>query len=409
MAIWMTGIDHNRAGLDVRSVFSFTRKKLAEAYPFFLAQNSVKGCVILATCNRTQLWFSVGEGADFCPEDVLCSFFRVDKGEYDRYLMNCEGWEAIDSLFRIAAGLESRIMGEDQIITQVGDALVTARSMKASDNILEVLFRTAVTAGKRVKTSVSLSTADKSVIHVALRELKERGTEISGRRAMVIGNGMMGRLSAQALLDEGADVTVTVRQYKSGIVDIPRGCRKINYDDRYKLFDECDIVVSATSSPHYTLEAEKLRKIKLYRQVLVIDLAVPRDIEPAIAGLENVEVHDIDDFHIDLKSDRVLENIRKAEKILREEETEFDNWYSCRDLVPRFAQIKEKCGEDVAARMSLFFKTEKLDKSLEKRIRREVESAVERMMNNLLFSMKDRLGDSDLRSYIDNIENIMDV
>ena len=132
-----------------------------------------------------------------------------------------------------------------------------------------------MTAGKRIKTETNLSTADHSVIHAALRMLAEGGVTVTDSRCLVIGNGMMGRLAAQALLDHGAMVTVTVRQYRSGIVDIPPGCRRINYDERLSVLPDCDFVVSATSSPNYTLRYQDLCGMKPDHPVYMIDLAVP--------------------------------------------------------------------------------------------------------------------------------------
>lgn len=176
--------------------------------------------------------------------ELLCkiraTILRVSEIFYGAKRRRCR-----EHLFRSACGLESRILGEDQILTQVKGALVTAREHYAADNVLEVLFRMAVTAGKKVRTNVTFSTGNHSVIHRALQTLRQEGLEVKGKKCMVIGNGEMGKLAATVLQQEGADVTVTVRQYRSGIVQIPQGCRRIDYGKRMGLISSCDFVVSA--------------------------------------------------------------------------------------------------------------------------------------------------------------------
>ena len=406
MAIWMAGIDHNRAALDVRSVFSFTNKKLAQAYAHFRENPEIQGCVLISTCNRMEFWISAADDAVCEPVTLLCDYLGVDTQTYMPYFVWRSGREAVDHLFRLAAGMESRIVGEDQIITQVGDALALARENYAADHTLEVLFRLAVTAGKRVKTEVALTTADRSVIHTALRDLEQQGVSLAGKRCLVIGNGMMGRVSAQALLDRGADVTVTVRQYRSGIVDIPYGCSRINYEDRLTLLPDCEIVVSATSSPNYTLETRRLAPLEVRHPITFIDLAVPRDIETGVGELPWATLYDIDSFHIDLESQRLKDAMGQAQAILDEEEERFFTWYDGRDYAQRIVQLKQIAGADVSARMTPALRRGLSQEGERAAVRCAAESASERMMNRLLFGLRSRLSDEAFRDCLDAMEQI---
>ena len=347
MAILMIGIDHNKADLDVRSVFSFTSKKMAEALEFFMSQSGVEGAVMISTCNRTELWLNTSKELIDPPVQLLCDHMGIEREQYDQFFIERENKEAVSHLFRLAAGLESKIVGEGQILTQIGDAAAFARSCYATDNTMEVLFRQAVTAGKRVRTEADLSTADRSVIHTALAMLREEGITVEGKKCMVIGNGMMGRLSAQTLMDQGADVTVTVRKYHSGVVDIPFGASRISYDERYGLLPDCDMIVSATSSPNYTLTVQELEKLSIDHPIPVIDLAVPRDVEPGVEQFSWASLYDIDSFHIDIHSEKFKANLEKAETILDEEKEHFREWYEGRDIVPTIQALKKTAGEDV--------------------------------------------------------------
>ena len=404
----MTGVDHNKADLDVRSVFSFTTRRTAEVLSFFQSLPEVNGCVLIATCNRTELWLSVKERAAFSPFQRLCEHMEVDPEIYAPFFTERKDEEAVDHLFRLAAGLESRIVGEGQIITQVGNAAAFARSCYATDNALEVLFRQAVTAGKRVRTEADLSTADQSVIHTALRELEKEGTGTEGKKCMVIGNGMMGKLSAQTLLDHGADVTVTVRKYHSGIVDIPFACSRINYDERYGLLPHCDLVVSATSSPNYTLTLQELEKLSPDHVIPMIDLAVPRDIEPQAGQLPWIRLYDIDSFHIDLRSARFKENLKKAEDILQEEKDRFYEWYEGRDFVPRIQSLKQQAGKDACVRMTPYLRHIPVSGDERTQLMKEVEGASSRMMNHLLFGIRTRLSDQTFREVLDAMNEVLE-
>lgn len=407
MAIWMTGIDHTRAALDVRSIFSFTKKMTEGISRQLMEMPGIKGCVILSTCNRMELWLSTEKDADPRPADLLFGYLDVDADTYRDLFTVRTGEEAVTHLFRLAAGLESMIIGEDQIITQVGDAIAYARSLYATDHALEVLFRLAVTAGKRVKTDVDLSTADSSVIHTALRMLGIQGISVSGKKCMVIGNGMMGKLSAQTLMEHGADVTVTIRQYHSGVVDVPQGCHRVNYEDKLALVPDCDFIVSATTSPNYTLRRSELEPLVMDHPVCLIDLAVPRDIEQSVAGLSWATLYDIDSFQIDRKSGKLRKNLEKAEQILQEEEKEFYEWYEGQDVVPRIQKIREVAAVDVGGRMTPVMRKVPLEDAQKKKLGKEIEGASGRMMNRLLFGMRSRLSEEVFAECLRAMEETM--
>ena len=392
----------------MRSVFSFTKKKMLEAYPYFMSHTAVSGCVIISTCNRMELWISVNDDSeydDFSPFKLLCGFLNVDPSMYEEFFMTRRQEGAVKHLFRLASGLESLIVGEDQIITQVGEALSFSRSAYATDRTMEVLFRLAVTAGKRVKTETRLSTADKSAIHAAIHMLDGMGIGVKGKKCLCIGNGMMGRISAQAMLDAGADVTVTIRQYRSGVVDVPRGCERIDYADRLALLPDSDIVISATSSPNFTLRKDEIKPLFLDHEIFFIDLAVPRDIEQSVAELPNCHVYDIDSFNVKGESKEFRKNLTRAEAILSEYEEEFFGWYQGRDVVSTIQDIKDSSARDVTKRLQRAYRKLSLSQEEAQDLESQVEGAVSRMMNRLLFEMRAKMPE---REFLEGIEVMKD-
>ena len=252
-SISMIGIDHSMAPVDIRALFAFTRKNAGEAMEKLKEQPGIDGCIILSTCNRLEVWASVDDEAELSLYKELCKLKNINDDQYEIYFTKREGHAAVEHLFYLASGLKSQILGEDQILTQVKDALGIAREHFTTDGALEVLFRMAVTAGKKIKTEVPFSHGNPSVIHQAIEMLDRQGYCVQDKVCMVIGNGEMGKVAAQALMEAGADVTVTVRQYRSGMVNIPFGCKRINYGERMDYLPKCDLVVSATASPNFTL------------------------------------------------------------------------------------------------------------------------------------------------------------
>ncbi len=405
MGIQMTGIDHSTAGIDIRTVFSFTRKSTAVTYEKLRLIWGIEGCVLLSTCNRMELWVSTTEEFQGDLYEILCEIRGVDPSGYRQYFSFRREREAVHHLFRLAGGLESRILGEDQIVTQVKDALSFARENYAADHVLETLFRQAVTAAKKVKTGVTLSPSDQSAVHIAIQTLREQGYAFAGKTCMVIGNGIMGKLAATQLRRQGADVTVTVRQYHSGKVEIPEHCRRIDYGRRMELFGQCDYVVSATVSPNYTLTRE-LVEANLTRPVVLIDLAVPRDIDPQVRELDGVQLFDIDCFREEARSEEQREAIRQAEACFAEQMEEFFTWYECVDVIPRIQEIKQKVAVDLELRLSRKLRALPLTEQEREQLRRDIETASVKTVNKMLFGLRDGTSRRTFREALECMEHI---
>lgn len=404
MSISMIGIDHSKASVDIRAKFSFTKKRAIEAMKKLKEEHGILGCIILSTCNRMEVWVSTQDDEEISLYDFLCKEKEVEKDEYQDYFMKRENEEAVRHLFYLTSGLKSQILAEDQIITQVKDALTLARDAYCTDNVLEVLFRMAVTAAKKVKTEVTFSRANTSVIHQAMERLKNQGFSFEGKTCMVIGNGEMGKVTALALKEAGADVTVTVRQYRSGVVNIPQGCKRINYGERMELLPDCDLVVSATASPNYTLTKENFEEIKLdAASVVLIDLAVPRDIDPEVGKLQNVSLYDIDSFRIDAASPKLQASMQKAGEILDDQMKEFYDWFNGRDIFPRIEEIKADAVEDLNLRITKILKKTPMEQKDRESLLRAIDTAAGKVVNKMIFGLRDSL---EQEAFLDCVEGL---
>ena len=407
MSISMIGIDHSKASVDIRAKFSFTKKRAIEAMKKLKEEHGILGCIILSTCNRMEVWVSTQDDEEISLYDFLCKEKEVEKDEYQDYFMKRENEEAVRHLFYLTSGLKSQILAEDQIITQVKDALTLARDAYCTDNVLEVLFRMAVTAAKKVKTEVTFSRANTSVIHQAMERLKNQGFSFEGKTCMVIGNGEMGKVTALALKEAGADVTVTVRQYRSGVVNIPQGCKRINYGERMELLPDCDLVVSATASPNYTLTKENFEEIKLdAASVVLIDLAVPRDIDPEVGKLQNVSLYDIDSFRIDAASPKLQASMQKAGEILDDQMKEFYDWFNGRDIFPRIEEIKADAVEDLNLRITKILKKTPMEQKDRESLLRAIDTVAGKVVNKMIFGLRDSLEQEAFLDCVEGLEKI---
>jgi len=319
----MTGLDHRRADLGIREQFALTREKTAQVLKSIKEIDNIGGCVIISTCNRTELYASVSDNGTFEPTKTLLKALDSSCG-FEYYFTEKTGETTIDHLCRVASGLDSQIIGDHQIITQVREALEFSREQNCTDSYIETLFKTAVKAAKIIKTTVILKLiGTDSIPNKAVEKIK-RIYPLSSRNAVVIGNGHMGRLVSELLIRERVNVTVTLREYKKGIIQIPKSAETIRYSERYKAIERADIVISATTSPHYTLSYYDLNELTKLPDIFV-DLAVPRDIEPSVKEISGITLLTIDDIS---GENRKLpqESIQRIEAIIREYVERYKRW-----------------------------------------------------------------------------------
>lgn len=400
--IRMIGIDHDTAPLEIRSVFAFTKDEMIGTMAGVKEELEADGVVLLSTCNRMELWVSGGSGEDMY--SALCRAKGVDSQEYRVYFSAREEDEAIHHLFLLTCGLKSAILAEDQILTQVKDALNFARTNSLSDSVLEVLFRMAVTAAKKVKTDVVFKRSNATAIGQAIEMLQEQDFTLPGKRCMVIGNGEYGRLVAQTLKEHGADVTVTLRQYHSGAVQIPEGCHIIPYDDKLEYFPLCDLVVSATSSPNYTLLYDQVKDCEVQHPIILLDFAVPRDIDLKIRELPDYTLYDIDDFRTGSNEEN-KEAYRQAEQILNDQMAEFHLWMDYRDVMPCIGHIRDAAVHDIELRLTKTLHKLPVEKADEEHLVNRIEDASGKVVSKLLYMLRDELDLDTFRRCVVIIEN----
>lgn len=343
MSISMSGLDCHGAGVALRETLAFSKEQVLEMLMKLCAQPGVEGCVLLSTCNRTELYLS--GSPEMSPWRLLCRCAGAPEQALEPFFTTRMGEDAARHLMQVACGLHSQILGEDQIITQVRIAMELSQQQNTLDPTLAALFRHAVTAGKRAKTEIHLERGVPSM-GTRCREILE--AELGGlpnKRILVIGNGQMGRLAAEILHSAGANVRVTLRTYRHGETVVPCGCGTVPYEERLSALEGADALVSATTSPHYTLTKDQLASLQNPPKI-AMDLAVPRDIDPACA--EILKLYDTD--ALGTGGPGTPEELSAMEEIARQELTRFAQWQKRQTAAgshPRFPLFIDLTGKKV--------------------------------------------------------------
>jgi glutamyl-tRNA reductase len=366
--IRIAGIDYESASVKEREKFSFTTSEAAD----FLARASHKAseCVLLSTCNRTELCLVSDED----PAAML----REARGQGK--LFSCSGREAVKRIFEIAAGLRSQVPLDEQILTQLKDALSLSQSLKCAGPVLNKLFSTAITTGKKVRTEFKEMPHDTSIAEIACGMAEAEFKGVRDRSALIVGSGVIGQLCAVLLRKGGANVSMTLRRRKKEDFLPLKGVNFVPYDDRYGVAEHADIIISATASPHYVLTAERF--VNDGRKVLIMDLAVPHDVEPAVKDIPNVRLLDMDAMGGWSLDPELLKDIRGA---IDEDMSYFYDWLKIHNCMPLIDEVCSYAAKELVCELSPENDAET----------KKLEEATRKMMGKLLFTMKNEV-DIDL-------------
>lgn len=389
MILQMAGIDFEKANLEIREVFSFQTHSAKMAMEEIKECFPVNGVILLSTCNRTEIYISSEEKCSV--SSILCRIKKIDQEEYQKYITVRSGEEALMHLFQLSCGMKSRIFGEDQIITQVKNALFQARDVHTVDGYLERVFQSAVTTGKKVRSEVHLTAVKASVIEEMLKILKKEIGGLGDKKCLVIGNGEIGRLAAKRMAENGASVTMTVRSYKTRQVIIPKNCSSIDYKDRFRILGECDIVISATTSPHHTIKYEEgILHLNSEKRYFFVDLAVPRDFSSRFAGEKNIKLYNIDAFGGLSVTEEDNEAMKIANMMIREEMEKVNEWKDVKKGADMVRMIGEKCGTQTQERLKKAMRDHKKKGACEEMLP-DIQWAAQKTVMTMLYDMKKRM------------------
>lgn len=350
MAILLIGLNYKSAPVEVREKVSLSRPQIEKLSEKIRQVQSFSGCTILSTCNRTE--FYVNADSPFAAQEnlinLMCEYSGLAPRTLAPYLYIKFNKNAAEHLFTVAAGMDSMILGESQIQGQVQDAYEYALNYGISDNILNTLFMNALTVGKRVRTETQIDRHTLSVSIAAVELAKEYFNGLTDRTVLVLGAGETSELTSRYLISNGiqsimvANRTFERAQWLAGEI----GGKAVKMSELEEYLPVADLIISSTASPVPILEKEDLIKAQKDRQkpLLIIDIAVPRDIHPNVSELEYVKLYDIDDM--ERKTDENLvarqQETVKAQEIVNEELEDFYFWLDSLWVVPTIVKMRSQ-------------------------------------------------------------------
>lgn len=388
--IVLTGLNHKTASVAVREkIFAGCQEK-KDLLSGLKSISGVEEVLYLSTCNRVEIIASVAEDGLALKE--LSNFLATSGGLTQAEAAGCFyeycNEEAVRHLFRVASSLDSMVMGEAQILGQVKDAYREAMEKYSTGVVLNRLMHCSFRAAKRVRSETAIAINPVSVSHAAVELAKKIFGTLTGKKILLIGAGEMAELTGTQLIEKGAQsIIIANRSFAQAelLAEKFHG-EAVPLDSLDKKLIEADIVISSTGSPNFIVTADMLRKIHHQRKnrlLFLIDIAVPRDIDPAASSLENVYLYNIDNLQ-----DIVDENIHarkkeavKAEAIVDEEVTRYVNWQKELQSVPTIVSLRNMAGEIVQAEME---KASGWMENLTKEDQEKVEILVNSIVNKVL-------------------------
>lgn len=350
MKIHVTGLNHRTAPVEVRERLAFDAASLPEALKNLRDANGVHESLILSTCNRVEIVVATDEKEDANLQ--VAGFLEHAKPgtrvDFDRHLYHFENRDAIRHLFRVASSLDSMVVGEPQILGQLKDAWSLAKEQGVLGQYLDTVLTRAFNVAKRVRTETTIGESAVSVSFAAVELAREIFGSLQGCGVLLIGAGKMSELAARHLHRSGANriyVTNRTRARAEEMASLFNGTI-IDYDAFHAAMPEIDIVIASSGAPHYILTEAQMRQIRSKRKgrpIFLIDIAVPRNIEPSVNSLENVFLYDIDDLG------KVVEQNRKgreaeaaaAELIIGEEVDKLVARLKEREAVPIIVSLQD--------------------------------------------------------------------
>lgn len=406
LGISVIGLNHKTATIEIREKLAFNGAKLAEGLMSLKSLPTVSEVALLSTCNRVEIYIYEKNGEEPLEsiKNFLSNFHEINKAEFEPALYFYTDKDAIRHIFRVASSLDSMIIGEPQILGQLKDVFEFALSKKTTGPILNRLLKKAISTAKRVRTETRIAENAVSISFAAVELAKKIFKELPGKSFMLLGAGEMAELAAKHLINNGVkDVKVANRTYERGC-ELARefNGRAVRFEDFLKELIFTDIVICSTGASDYILRKDQMQRVMKDRRnkpVFIIDISVPRNIDPDINQLDNVYLYNIDDLQ-QVVDNNLLERKKEAEKaeaIVEEEVEKFLKWLESFDSVPLIISIRQKAEAIKREELEKFkHKFPNLEKEKLEAIEQLASSITNKLIHPPTVALKDNSEDKEL-------------
>lgn len=348
----IVGINFKTADAIIREKFHFSNDQLSRALSMLCQYESVKGSVILSTCNRVEIYVSANNVKKGFEDiiDFMSKFHNIPAESFLPFLYKKNCQEAVMHLFKVSSSLDSMVLGEYQIQGQVRDAYFTAKENNSTNNMLNKLFQLAIQIGKKVRSETKIGEGSVSVATLAVEMVKQTFGDKSNLNILLLGAGKISTLAATSFQQKFKDCNITVANRSN--VNANELAEKFNgkavdYSKRFESIIENDVIIASTSAPNFIIckhEIVMMQEALKNKQRIFIDLAIPRNIDPEIDTIENCYVYSMDDINkiIDSNISKRTSEINQAENIINCISEEYYEWYSKQFIVPSMQEIKKE-------------------------------------------------------------------
>lgn len=343
------GINHKNCPVEVREKLHFRERRLAEAYEWIRREWPSFETLILSTCNRVELYFAMETPppASEAIGDFLASFHGIDRSQFETFVYRLEGRPAVEHLFRVASGLDSMVVGENEILGQLREAFRAANDAGTVDSFLYRWAQRGLQVGKQVRTKTKINEGAVSIPAVAVELAEKIFGRLTGEKIMVLGTGEMAELTLQNLRQAGAEALYVMSRSEERGRSLAEsfGAKWVAYEDWSNCLAEVDILIASTAAPHSVLKKEAVAQAmsrRRHRPLFLIDIAVPRNIESEVNSIDEIYLYDIDDLQEVAQANLRLrkKEIREAEALIETAVEEFQAWAEGLEAGPTIQRLQ---------------------------------------------------------------------
>lgn len=419
MHIIAVSLNYKTAPVEIRERLTFNSSELGNALQVLKGKKSILENVILSTCNRTEIYAVVDQlhTGRYYIKEFLSQWFDLRTEEFSPFLSFYEQDGAIDHLFNVACGLNSMILGETQILGQVRSGFLQAQEEDCTGTIFNQLFKEAITLAKRAHSDTEIGANAVSVSYAAVELAKKIFGSLEGKHVLILGAGKMGELAIQNLHSNGATkVTVINRTYEKAENLASRFSGEARtMEELQNALSEADILISSTGASNFVITKEMIAKIENVRKgkpLFMVDIAVPRDLDPKIGELENVFLYDIDDLEGIVEAN-LQERKKAAERIglmIEAAIVEFNQWLNTLGVVPVISALREKALSIQAETMkSIERKLPNLTEREKKVLNKHTKSIINQMLRDPILQAKELAAGKNAKESLDLFVKIFNI
>lgn len=418
MHIVVVGVDHTTASIDLRERMTYSAHQMPQVLS--RARQVLQESVLLSTCNRMELYAVCSEVRTGRMNllEVLSETSGVELAELQAHCYDFADEEAVEHLFEVTCGLHSLVPGETQIQGQVAKALEIAQGGDYSGPITSALFRGALGAGKRARSETGISRNAASVSLVAVQLAKQLFPELRKASVLLVGSGKMSELAAHHLCDNGAQRLIIINRTPARAIELAQslGATHRSFTELATSLVEADVVISSTTAPGALITYEMMQEVmqrRAGRRLLLIDIALPRDVDPAVAALPGVYLYNLDDLETVVGEGIRLrrQEVEQVREIIAQEASAFHRWLRSRSVVDTISDLRQHA--DLLCQQELMRTLRRLPSTLTERETVAVHELATRLVNKLLhiptLRLKDAAAEGQGRIYAEALRYLFDL